>query len=191
MSPRTGRHHLWTSLVEDVDLAARHLVLVTVGGSVVVPRFARKLLYRATGAHLASPPGAGFVFRGSGRHLTLGAGVYMNDRVSIEALAPVTIGAGSALGMEVLILTSHHPLTPDGRWQEAAEGRPVSIGERVWIGARAIILPGAVIDDDVVVAAGAVVSGHLRSGGVYAGVPARRIRELTAPTPAGDAAADG
>ncbi len=183
---------LWTSLVEDLDDAVRHLLLVSVAGSVLLPRIARKLIYRAAGASLESAPGPGFVFQGPGRHLKVGADVYMNYRVYVEALAPVSIGAGSALGMDVLILTSHHPLTPEGRWQQGAEGRPVTLGQRVWVGARAVILPGSVIEDDVVVAAGAVVSGHCRTGGLYAGVPARRIRELTdRPGPPTDPAVHG
>ena len=40
-----------------------------------------------------------------------------------------------------MILTSHHPIDKFGEWQQAPQGRPVSIGERVWIGARAVILP--------------------------------------------------
>lgn len=54
----------------------------------------------------------------------------------------------------------------------------VSIGNNVWICANAVILPGVVIEDDVVVAAGAVVTTKLESGYVYGGVPAKRIKEL-------------
>ena len=109
---------------------------------------------------------------------TIGTGVFCNKHVSIEAVAPVTIGDDTAIGMQVLIVTSHHGIDAAGDWDRTASGRAVAIGQRVWIGARTMVLPGAVIEDDVVVAAGAVVAGHLRSGGLYAGVPARRIRDL-------------
>ena len=57
----------------------------------------------------------------------------------------------------------------------------MTIGDRVWLGARVLVLPGAVIEPDVVVAAGAVVAGRLESHGLYAGVPARRIRTYEPP----------
>jgi maltose O-acetyltransferase len=87
--------------------------------------------------------------------------------------------------MEVLIVTSDHPLEAEtGHWQRATTPRPVTIGDRVWIGARAIICPGATIDSDVVVAAGAVVAGHLEAGGIYGGVPAKRLGNRVVGVPA-------
>jgi len=58
----------------------------------------------------------------------------------------------------------------------AALGGGVQIGRRVLIGSGACVLPGLRIADDVVVGAGAVVCTHLDEAGVYAGVPARRLR---------------
>ena len=58
----------------------------------------------------------------------------------------------------------------------AALGGGVKVGRRVLIGSGARVLPGLRIADDVVVGAGAVVCTHLDEAGVYAGVPARRLR---------------
>lgn len=171
-------------LREDVVAGLGSVLFTSVLGAALMPRAARRVLLNAAGAQVESGPGTAFSLNGSARNLRIGRGVYFNNRVDIEAVAPVTIGAHTAIGMQVLIMTSHHAIEPDGSWSRVAEGRAVTIGERVWIGGRATILPGARIDDDVVVAAGAVVSGHLQSHGVYAGVPARRIRELARPTAA-------
>lgn len=57
-----------------------------------------------------------------------------------------------------------------------ALGGGVQIGRRVLVGSGAAILPGVHIADDVVVGAGAVVADHLPEPGVYAGVPARRLK---------------
>lgn len=165
------------NLIDDYRRALDDLLLSAVGGSRWVPRVARRMLYNALGASVRSAPGDQFRFAGLARHLTLGHDVYLNQQVFIEAMAPVSIGDGCALGMQVMILTSHHPIGADGRWG-GTEGRPVTIGDHVWVGARATILPGTTIESDVVIAAGAVVTGRCESGGVYAGVPARRIREL-------------
>ena len=58
----------------------------------------------------------------------------------------------------------------------AALGGNAHIGERVLVGAGAAVLPGVRIGDDIVVGAGAVVREHLEAPGIYAGVPARRVR---------------
>ncbi|NNF02147.1 MAG: hypothetical protein HKN22_05645 [Bacteroidia bacterium] len=54
----------------------------------------------------------------------------------------------------------------------------VKIGNNVFVGAQTIIMPGTVIDDNVVVSANSTVMGHLKSGGIYSGNPAKRIREI-------------
>jgi maltose O-acetyltransferase len=165
-------------LREDLRLALAHLIFSTIGGAVWMPRIGRRLIYHAAGASMQSGPGAHFVFAGQPCNLTVGRGTYTNTGVFVEAIAPVRIGDDCALGMEVMILTSHHPISQDSSWDPVAHGRPVTIGDRVWIGARALLLPGASVESDVVIAAGAVVSGHCRSGGVHAGVPARRVRSF-------------
>lgn len=55
---------------------------------------------------------------------------------------------------------------------------PIKIGNNVFIGLGAIILPGTTIEDDVVIGAGSVVKGHITKKSVYAGIPAKRIAGL-------------
>lgn len=147
-------------------------------GTPSIPGSVRRRFLNALGGHFGSAPGPGLIVAGSMSNLYVASDVYMNRGVYIEAVDRVEIGTGCSLGMFVLVVTSHHGVGPSGAWEPTPTGRPVTIGDRVWVGARATILPGSRIDPDVVVAAGAVVTGHLRSWGVYAGVPARRIREL-------------
>jgi maltose O-acetyltransferase len=160
----------------DIRWGTYHVVVNSLGGSVLVPRAARGLLYSALGMPNGQAVLPGCTIVGSVRNLRLGPGVYVNQQCFIEAVAPVTLGAHTALGMGVQVITSHHAIGDTG-WRKEAVGRPVTIGDRVWVGGRAVICPGAVIEDDVVIAAGAVVAGRLESGGMYAGVPARRIRD--------------
>ncbi|HWH25748.1 MAG TPA: acyltransferase [Pseudolysinimonas sp.] len=165
---------------EDIQLAAHHFVFDIVGGSAFSPRALRRAIYNLFGASLRSAPGSEFSFVGRAKNFTVGQSVYFNRQVFVEARAPVTIGDECAFGMQTMIITSHHRLDRDGTWQHKVTGRPVIIGDRVWVGARATILPGAVIESDVIIAAGAVVTGRCASHGVYAGVPARRIRGMPA-----------
>lgn len=156
-------------------------VLTELAGLTFTPKKVRRRLYAWAGAQLRSAPGRHFTFNGDPSHLTVGHGTYFNRSVFVEAVAPVTIGDHCHVGMEALFLTSHHPIGPDGQWTFAAEGKPVVLGNHVWVGARAILLPGAVIGSNVIIAAGAVVTGRCEPGGVYAGVPAKRIREVAVP----------
>jgi maltose O-acetyltransferase len=56
--------------------------------------------------------------------------------------------------------------------------KPVTVGDGCWLGACCIILPGVAIASGCIIAAGAVVSKSTEENGLYAGVPARRIRSL-------------
>lgn len=56
----------------------------------------------------------------------------------------------------------------------------IEIGSNVFIGSRAIILPNTKIEDNVIIGAGSLVSGRIESGGIYAGVPAKRVGDFDA-----------
>jgi acetyltransferase-like isoleucine patch superfamily enzyme len=99
----------------------------------------------------------------------------------IVAHESVEIGDDVWTGPHVYITDQNHgyadPDTPIGN--QFPVNRPVSIGQGSWLGAGAIILPGASIGRNVVVAAGSVVRGVIPDRCVVAGVPARVIREHT------------
>lgn len=85
-------------------------------------------------------------------------------------------GSDVSIGPEATILTlGHDPQSP----VFADRGGDVVIGNRVWIGYRAIIMPGLTIGEGAVVAAGAVVSRNVAPYTIVAGVPAKVIGERT------------
>lgn len=152
-------------------------------GSALMPRPLRLAGYRLFGARVRS----GNIFPGlrvygSMRNVEIGPRTFLNAECYLEAVAEIRIGAACQFGPQVMVITSHHPTLPDGTVSRVAEGRRVEIGDRVWVGARAQILPGVRIADDVVIAAGAVVARDCAAPGVYAGVPARLVRETTVTT---------
>ena len=86
----------------------------------------------------------------------------------------IRIGDGCTLSWDVQILDNDfHAMTVDGT--ELPSSAPVVIGDRVWIGTRAVVLKGVTIGDDAVVAAGSVVTKDVPAGTVVAGVPARPV----------------
>jgi acetyltransferase-like isoleucine patch superfamily enzyme len=108
-----------------------------------------------------------------GSSITIGANSYINREVLLQAgpSARITIGKDCHLAMRVVITTSSH----DRENHEIVHHLPVTIGDRVWLGVGAIVLPGVTIADDVVIGAGAVVTKDCTEPGLYVGVPAARV----------------
>lgn len=105
--------------------------------------------------------------------LTIGHGTNINGLgTRLLCRESITIGAGCTLSWDVQVLDNDfHAITTDG--VEAPSVAPVVIGDRVWVGTRAIILKGVTIGDGAVVAAGALVTKDVPARSVVAGVPAR------------------
>lgn len=90
------------------------------------------------------------------------------------------IGDDVAIGPGLMLFCESNDADTAALLRTQYRRAPVRIGNDVFIGARVTVLPGAVIEDRVVVAAHAVVSGRLASGWVYGGCPARPLRALAA-----------
>lgn len=113
-----------------------------------------------------------------GKNIHVGEDFLANYNVTILDIAPVHIGDYCMIGPNTLISTVGHPLSPKGRRKKKAYSKPVSIGNDVWIGGNCTILPGVTIGNNVIVAAGAVVSKDVPDNCVIAGVPAKIIKRL-------------
>jgi len=113
-----------------------------------------------------------------GYNIHVGDSFVANYNVTILDIMPVHIGNDVMLGPGTLISTVNHPITPKGRREHIGIGKPVTIGNDVWCGGNVTILPGVTIGDNVVIAAGAVVTKDLPSNGLYGGVPAKLIKEI-------------
>jgi maltose O-acetyltransferase len=103
-------------------------------------------------------------------------GSFINAGCWFEGNGRIDIGCNCMMGPKVMVLTSIHALGSEGGVARQSEPRDVTIGDGCWLGARAMVMPGVTIGPGVVVAAGAVVTEDCDPGGLYAGVPARRLR---------------
>ncbi|MBM3520817.1 MAG: sugar O-acetyltransferase [Alphaproteobacteria bacterium] len=110
-----------------------------------------------------------------GRNIAIGDSVYMNTGCVILDSAPVRIGRRTMLGPAVHIYCADHAHGMEERWRDLERALPVTLGEEVWIGGGAIILPGVTVGDGAVVGAGAVVTRDVAPGARVVGSPARPI----------------
>lgn len=109
-----------------------------------------------------------------GARITIGNGTYLNRNTEIIAQQEVTIGRNCKIAWDVVIMdTDQH-----GIGDAPALAKPVHIGDRVWIGCRAIVLKGVTIGDDAVIGAGAIVTRDVPSGAVVVGPAAQVIRQV-------------
>ncbi|UOQ94836.1 sugar O-acetyltransferase [Halobacillus shinanisalinarum] len=111
-----------------------------------------------------------------GKNITIGKNVFLNTGCSFQDRGGISIGNGSQIGMNVTINTLNHGLSLETR--STTYPSPVIIGENVWIGSSATILPGVTIGDNSVIAAGAVVTKDVSENTVVAGVPAKAIKNI-------------
>ena len=114
----------------------------------------------------------------NGKNIHIGHNFTGNYNLTILDIREVWIGDNVMIGPGTLISTVNHPLTPMGRRQHLGIAKPVRIGNDVWIGGNVTILPGVTIGNNVVVAAGAVVTKDIPDNTLVVGVPAKKIRDL-------------
>ena len=106
------------------------------------------------------------------RLLTIGERTRINRDCCLDARGGLWIGSDVSVSLGVTILTAEHP--PDDE-EFRVETKPVTIEDHVFIGARAIVLPGVTIGRGAMVAAGAVVTRDVPPLAIVGGVPARPI----------------
>lgn len=114
-----------------------------------------------------------------GCNIHVGKGFYANFNLTVVDDADVYIGDSVMIAPNVVIATGAHPVCPELRERVYQYNLPVHIGNRVWIGAGAIVLPGVTIGDDSVIGAGSVVTKDIPAGVVAVGNPCRVLREIS------------
>lgn len=124
--------------------------------------------------------------------LSIGAESFLNVDVTIANGAMVSIGERSFVGPGVKFCTTYHHVDPDERARDpSAMAKPIVVGNNVWIGAGAILMPGVRIEDGAIVAAGSVVTRDVESRTVVAGCPAVFKKSLKKSEPIATAFAAG
>jgi len=148
-------------------------------GNELVPVSVRGKLLRRMGIKIA--PGsciwAGASLRS--RRIEIGSDVFINVGFFYDGADSVVICNNVRIGQFVRLITATHNIgPPQQRCLVEAVTKPIKIEEGCWIGAGVTILPGVTIRRGCVIGAGSIVTTSTEANGLYAGNPAKRIKDL-------------
>lgn len=111
-----------------------------------------------------------------GKNIHLGKNVFINSSCHFQDQGGIYIGNNVLIGHCVTLATLNHMQPPKDRGSMIPKA--IHIGNDVWIGSNATVLPGVAIGDGAIVAAGAVVAKDVEANTIVAGVPAKFIKYI-------------
>ena len=114
-----------------------------------------------------------------GYNIEVGENFFANYNFTVLDVGKVRIGANAQIAPNVSIYTAGHPIHPDSRNSGYEYGISITIGDNVWIGGNACIMPGVTIGNNVVIGAGSVVTKDVPDNVIAAGNPCKIIRTIT------------
>lgn len=114
-----------------------------------------------------------------GFNIKVGKNFYSNHNLVILDCAEVRFGDNVFIGPNCGFYTAIHPIDAEQRKIEIEWAKPIKVGNDVWFGGGATVLPGVTIGNNVVIGAGSVVVKDIPSGVVAVGNPCKPIRKIT------------
>lgn len=133
-------------------------------------------LFRHVGENAYLEPEVYFDY---GCHVSVGDNFYSNTGLIILDQCDVNIGNDVFFGPRVSLFCAGHPIDAHIRNTLLEYGKPINIGNSVWIGGNTVVNPGVTIGNDVVIGSGSVVTRDIPSYVIAAGNPCRVIRNIT------------
>ncbi len=106
-------------------------------------------------------------------NVEIGDYAWIGEKAWIDSLGKITIGSNVCISQGAYLCTGNHD------WKDASFGlivSPITMESGVWVGARAVVLPGVVLRDHSVITAGSVVTADTEAYAVYQGNPAIKIK---------------
>ncbi len=114
-----------------------------------------------------------------GWNINLGERFYANTGFIVLDQCEVNIGKNVFMGPRVSLFCATHPIDAFVRSLYVESGKPITIGDDVWVGGHTVINPGVTVGSNIIIGSGSVVTKDLESNGIYAGNPAKLIRRIT------------
>ena len=163
----------WEKSARATKLANEHNNLMPVQSDAAVALYPELFGTVGVGLWLREPIKVDF-----GKNIHWGDHCFANYGLIALDVAEIRIGNNVMLGSNVQLMTPIHPLDPELRLEGWEAGAPITIGNNVWVGSGAIILPGVTIGDNAVIGAGAVVTKNVPARAVAVGNPARVVKTV-------------
>ena len=113
-----------------------------------------------------------------GFNIHVGKNFYANFNNIFLDVCPITFGDNCMCAPNVQLYTATHPLHPVKRNSGLEYGKPITIGDNVWLGGGTVVIPGVTLGNNVVVAAGSVVTKSFPDNCVIGGNPAKLIKVI-------------
>ncbi|MGM9533872.1 MAG: acyltransferase, partial [Intestinibacter sp.] len=110
--------------------------------------------------------------------INIGKNVFFNHNCSITSIDSILIDDDCFFGNNVVIVDHDHLIDDGVVHADKLVASKVKIGKKSWIGANCVITRGVTIGDNVVIAAGAVVTRDIPDNEVWGGVPAKKIKNM-------------
>lgn len=110
--------------------------------------------------------------------LLIGKNCFLNRNINFDLNGKVELSNNVSVGYNTFFITTEHKEKNENpKPKFTTTSRPIMVKENAWIGANCTILPGTIIGENSIIAAGAVVKGNIPPNKVYGGVPAKEIRD--------------
>ncbi|WP_119326478.1 sugar O-acetyltransferase [Companilactobacillus musae] len=127
------------------------------------------------GVHLEPP-----FYTDYGCNTEVGDNFYTNYECIILDIANVKIGNNVLFGPRVGLYTAGHPIDAVVRNEALEYGKPITIGDNVWVGGNVVVNPGVTIGNNVVIGSGAIVTKDIPDNVIAVGNPCRVLRKINA-----------
>ena len=163
---------------KDLKRIARDIYFNKLCATVLLPNGIRSLFYRLGGISIEKKVTiCPHCFLGS-KHLKIGEGSFLNYNVWLNTAGGIKIGKQCNIACNVMFITSTHSIGNEDRRAGIGQTYGIEVGDGTWIGAGTVILPGIKIGNGCIIGAGSVVTKDCKENCVYAGNPAKVIRQL-------------
>lgn len=158
----------------------KNVLVNGIGASFLLPNKLRSRVLKFGGIEIASPQRTAIFCKChfDGFDVSIGENSFINTGCFFQADAPIVVGRNCDIGMQVMFSSPSHEIGGSTKRAGQVVAKPITVEDGCWIGTRAVILQGVTIGQGCIVAAGAVVVKDCQPNGLYAGVPARRLKDL-------------
>lgn len=172
ISPTDNNYNIIANIIESAQRITAELNNNYHTNEDIVEIFSRLIGFNVDNSFRLLPP----FYTDFGKNIRVGKNVFINHACTFMDRGGITIGNDVLIAPKVNLITINHPIQPELRHSTISQ--PIVIGNNVWIGVSATVMPNVTIGDNAIIAAGAVVTKDVPPNTIVAGVPAKIIKQI-------------